>query len=524
MSKKSFYCWYLGFTETHGLEGQSRVYDLIKNLISFQNKENGAVAPSKVTLHLNENCMTLIDSSFATPNKKNNRKVANPAQKQLKSYSINYQNVTFVGRLADPLYSDILTCIVKNDVMTAKNSIFYLHAFRCDSGESTKKMEQYLNYFRKSYFKKLEKSQSSKQKENNLVRHMSKKPLANEPLSSSYLKENFIKRQMLKISDHFQNHSNSSAGTQSSSSQNEFSLNSTAPNMNIIQYPFKKNVDHSNEVLSRSTSPKAFNDIHREITEKLEAGVPFLYPAKDYSEMDRKRGNLKERDNRKCLNEKIVGEQAVKLKNYLAVDDDTNETDEVELYLNLSSNSKSENLDTQRSVDFNSLSFNEQATQVLNYLDEIVDSVDTIYKPVSPIDSNRNIYKYEPPENIFATDNSAIEFKPEDSNDSYYEPYEPLTDITYQPHVKSGLQRPADLKKNPLHAIDEETSLPRDLNAYFGQKPGDLYQRQSQEAKKIKASPVKRVFSIRSNNKPESTETTNSSVSAANIGEFVFGI
>ena len=179
-------------------------------------------------------------------------------------------------------------------------------------------------------------------------------------------------------------------------------------------------------------------------------------------------------------------------------------------------------MDTQRSVDFNSLSFNEQATQVLNYLDEIVDSVDNIYKPVSLIDSNRNIYKYEPPENIFAMDNSGIDFKPEDSNDSYYEPYEPLTDITYQPH----------LKKNPLHAIEEETPLPRDLNVflkrathenpYFGQKPGDLYQRKSQNnevTKKIKASPVKRVFSIRSSNRSESAETTNSSVTAANIGE-----
>ncbi len=165
MSKKSFYCWYLGFTEAYGQQGQSRVYDLIKNLTNYQNNPNEGIPPSKVTLHLNEHCMTLIDNSQVVPinAKKQRNKPVEPPKDQ-KSYSIGYDKITFVGRLADKQYSDIITCIVRNENLTTKAISFYLHGFRFDSQETAKKMEQYLNYFRKLFFKKAEK-QLQKQKE-----------------------------------------------------------------------------------------------------------------------------------------------------------------------------------------------------------------------------------------------------------------------------------------------------------------------------------------------------------------------
>ncbi len=165
MSKKSFYCWYLGFTEAYGQQGQNRVYELLKNLTNHQINPNEGIPPSKVTLHLSETCMTLIDNSQVAPvNSKKQRNKSTDPPKTQKSYSIGYENITFVGRLADRQYSDILTCIVRNQSLTTRETAFYLHGFRCDSQETAKKMEQYLNYFRKIFFKKFDK-QMQKQKE-----------------------------------------------------------------------------------------------------------------------------------------------------------------------------------------------------------------------------------------------------------------------------------------------------------------------------------------------------------------------
>lgn len=467
MSKKSFYCWYLGFTEAYGQQGQNRIYDLIKNLVNYQNNKSGAIPPSKVTLHLSEKSMTIIDSNINTsntqPNKRFYRKQS--SAKDQKTYTIAYDHITFVGRLADPQYSDILTCIVRNENLATRITTFYLHAFRCDCEETSKKMEQYLNYFRRLYFKKLEKQQM-KAKENflrqnrkappeNIVMKKNEQPTQPE---NSKLKENFIKRQMFKITDHF-NHQheslNSSGGTRSSASQNDLSSNS------LINSPPKATViNHEAVPKPRAQSPTKdyiYDNIHREITGKLEAGEPFLFPPKDYSDIHLKRGNLSERENRRCLNEKIVGELALKqpVKKQQVIHED-NEP-ENELYLNLSStsakieaeiNTARSEPNTDRSIDFNSLSFNEQATQVLNYLDEVVDSVDSIYKPPIPIDSNRNMYKYEPPEEEVYDDLHRT--------NTFYEPYEPLEDnnTNYQATPKLGLSRHFNKNENNVKKVE----------------------------------------------------------------------
>lgn len=403
-TKKSFYCWYLGFTEAYGQQGQNKVYDLVKNLVDYENHESNAIPPSKITLHLSEKAMILIDSTeiIASNNKKQRKaNIVDKGGATQKTYTIGYDQITFVGRLADPQFSDVLTCIVRNESeQTPCVTTFYLHAFRCDSDETAKKMEQYLNYFRRLYFKKIEKHQMRikenfiKQNSKNVPSNKhdnqfqySKNPNQQQQSKNSNLKENFIKRQMFKITDHF-NHSHSSGGTRSLSNETYYSpeISPSSPKVGMTSRSLEyEDEDESN---SRPQSPKVYENIHMEIAGKLEAGEPFLFPPKDYSELNRKRGNLTEAENRRCLNEKIVGEMAVKLKS--------------------KKDAKSGKLDSPRkSVD--SLSFNEQANQVLNYFDEIVDSVDSVYKPPIPIDSNRNLYKYEPPE-----------------EEEFYEPYEPI--------------------------------------------------------------------------------------------------
>jgi hypothetical protein len=108
MSKKSFYCWYLGYTEAYGPHGNARVYEVIQNILKFYYqidrsrsqivpnssnshsnpnitfhdfnnlniKFNSQITPSKITICLNENCLNLIDTSQVVSQQNQSRKKA----------------------------------------------------------------------------------------------------------------------------------------------------------------------------------------------------------------------------------------------------------------------------------------------------------------------------------------------------------------------------------------------------------------------------------------------------------------
>lgn len=122
-------------------------------------------------------------------------------------------------------------------------------------------------------------------------------------------------------------------------------------------------------------------------------------------------------------------------------------------------------MSTGRSVDFNSLSFNEQATQVLNYLDEIVDSVDDVYKsPAMPVDSAKNIYKYEPPEEMKLS-------RPVIEEDEPYEPYEPVnTHENYGQYSSATKYNMASY--NPTQRTTQSAyKSPSNLNSFLKRTP-----------------------------------------------------
>jgi hypothetical protein len=189
MSKKSFYCWYLGFTEAYGLQGHNRIYELVNNIIKYQSEKNAPmnmnnhgnkVLPntSKVTLKLSETSLTILDTVPNSSNQKrsnSSRKASflNHQSYSNKNYTINYENITYVARLISQPFSDIVIFIVKSNLnatsVTELNkaslrTTFNMHAFRCDSIESAIKMEQYLNYFRKAYWKRFDKQKAKHQK------------------------------------------------------------------------------------------------------------------------------------------------------------------------------------------------------------------------------------------------------------------------------------------------------------------------------------------------------------------------
>ena len=205
MSKKSFYCWYLGFTNAYGLQGHNRIFELVQYILKHQSERgdarNASVSPAKVTLQLSENSLTIVDAKYANQkrNVTKNRDMA--ASSSFKSYMLNYENITHVSRLTVPYYSDIVTCIVRSNLDNDPTKlVLNLHAFRFDSDSTAVKMEQYLNFFRAHYWKKYEKQQLKLHKQQ-MSRQAVKKsnmrpasPNENEHLLNGKLRNSFLKR------------------------------------------------------------------------------------------------------------------------------------------------------------------------------------------------------------------------------------------------------------------------------------------------------------------------------------------
>ena len=218
MSKKSFYCWYLGFGEMQGNPNQIKINECIRNIITPTIEER-RVTPSKVTMSLSENGMRLIDGSIVDI-KRNYRRGAynqNFLDQTFKTYKIDYENILQVTRLNNQ--SEVLVCIVKHETNNQllnsnrfnaiKKIVNYLHLFRCDSGESSKRMEQYLNHFRKQSSRnnaKLDSPRANKDlfnqsfKENDFI-----DPTPNAHMSNKNLSEDLLKRKLLEKTSYSNN-------------------------------------------------------------------------------------------------------------------------------------------------------------------------------------------------------------------------------------------------------------------------------------------------------------------------------
>lgn len=212
MSKKSFYCWYLGFTNAYSLQGHNRILELVQLILKFQNEKSSmatttnSASPAKVTLQLSENTLTIVDTHrIVSGQKRSSTKSRDSASSgSFKSYMLNYENITYVARLTQPNYSDIVTCIVRSSLANEPNKIMLnLHAFRFDSESTAIKMEQYFNYYRSQFWKKYEKQQLKLQKQQNAARKQNKKqsqpprpssPSENEHLLNGKLRNSFLKR------------------------------------------------------------------------------------------------------------------------------------------------------------------------------------------------------------------------------------------------------------------------------------------------------------------------------------------
>lgn len=507
MSKKSFYCWYLGFTNAYGFQSPNRIYDLLQNIIKYQNEKSPSTneplsTPSKVTLRLSDDSLSIVDNKIS---QQQTGRAGSAKSKDhygsTKAYSISYDNITCVTRINHPNFADIVACIVRSnlnmDLTTGQNKlVLNMHAFRFDSEETAIKMEQYLNYYRKLYKKKYEKQVAKLKKkkslyksENNLVR--SNSPSQNEHLFNNNLRNSFLKRTTTteqQYGSRILDNSSIGDGTRSSSSQNERDQSMASPispnesfssplyqyeNQYFAKVPNPQYLTSTENDSSRfmnsfgqadktkPAKPVQVENLHREFSQKLKERQIFLFPAKDYlekGETKKKTNNLNtssSNDVRYCLNESIVGSEAVRMREK-----------------NLKSNDSYEN----NSLSGSDLSsFREQADQVLKILD---DAVEGIY--LNPKDLNSNVFEYKPMENSSSSFSGSLQNLNEQprlnkkysaSNESLFKSANGSSFMMNQKSASaaSGLNEPGFfnlsndygvIKKNPLHMIEEETHQP----------------------------------------------------------------
>ena len=615
MTKKSFYCWYLGSTEAYGMEGPHHVYEVIHNIIHLpqnhkhkhhlgSSSSNSSTLPAnlnnasstnhsaetKVTLRLNENCIAVIDNSVVSPKRTGLRKTEAPVS--AKSFTINYDCITFICRLTDLQLSDVVACIVKN-VNTKPNITLTVYAFRCDSQDTSLRLEQFLNYFRTIYMNKLEKmqkKQANDQKCFNMLNaaagslnysdpNLSEMggPIIRAPSPHKKAPKNFFKRQVLRILSNqslpkkLTASSNSSHRTRSSSqSQNHddqslsFSLhgNASDESINMHHYYFQQQQQQllqlqQQQQLQQQLSymkypvvaagapdyykPNPMDKINKELQSKFQSTQPILFPPKDYDPVDRMRGNLIEADDRRCLNSVIVGgQEALKTREHVSqykrnsVTDSLGRTSDYENTPLKKENSQNKlfpdnhvpmtRKNSSKLSDHQS-SFDEQANQVLNYFDQMVESA----LVVQPVDTANNIYKYEPPKSPQLTPASAANFllpsqtsnasstqssllvrqssinsKPSDKStpptpNSFYLMSDPPQsasstsstntkdsssasntsnkniDPFYYELTRNSADENGAVKKNPLHVIDEESANILKKNNSLKQNATDPY-------------------------------------------------
>ena len=213
--------------------------------------------------------------------------------------------------------------------------------------------------------------------------------------------------------------------------------------------------------------PAVVDDINKEFQQKIKENQIILYPPKDYSIEDQKRGNFlqaKVTDFRYSLNEHIVGKEAIKQREKKIIS-----ALEEEKYVN-----KSDDDDESSDTSF----FREEAEKALKILDEAVEGIS-----LNPIDANRNLFKFKLDEdNVLTNSYENLDHYNDDAQAKIHKKYSNSTENIFkaaassknpsflnnkstsiasglnlnEPSIYDANKDKGFIKKNPLHMIEEE--------------------------------------------------------------------
>lgn len=209
-----------------------------------------------------------------------------------------------------------------------------------------------------------------------------------------------------------------------------------------------------------SSPPTIIDDLNREITAKFASGQPILLPPKDYTPLDRVRGNLDEARHRRATNPLIVGAGG----SVAIIDEDKP--------------SPAANMCSSSSSSATSSSIDEQTNEVLRMLDDVVNSesfgernsgvnleAENSSSSLAPrLKHETLVFEFKPPASTTsaATPSSSLSF----SNVTNQKLETTKSDTAFYMSAREFIDEAknndddgdvvVDVKPNPLHVLDDD--------------------------------------------------------------------
>jgi hypothetical protein len=460
MNKKSFYCWYLGFTEISKADSSDvgKITELVSDLMKYHEREkekclsttttttttsnSSTVATqvskcvSKVTLVLSKSSVNIIDVEVHVKKKlfqKSSQKIVN------KTYAIGYENLVNVFYLKG--YQDVVSLLTKSANQNRKKpDALYFHAFRFDSDESAYKMEMYLNKFRANFLTQPPSPSSQPMTKFTRIPRYDDDVRAHQSSSSPIpppfdLNEHLFNKNLKNRNDLVRNLPSQYSDPMNSST-NSSSSYEAVPNSPVDVLASPPSPLHV--VINRSP---LHDNITREIREKFSSGQPILFPPKDYTKLDRLRGNLEEAELRRSQHPFIVGEEALKTRDTVKPTK-TQQPPPTEDSIEHETSSSEE---TSSAANEQQMSIDEQTYEALKLLDDVVNS-----------ELNNQQQELE---NLQERAGLVYEFKPPAPTDFYMSSNDIYS--SGQPVTTPAVKMPAT-EKNKIRIIKRPESVPDD--------------------------------------------------------------
>lgn len=270
IKKSSYYVWFLGAKESHGLRGDEYILPVIRHLIERERD----IEPFKVTLQISHKGLKIIQNIITPPTSPPvpNSKNPKPKSETIKHF-IPHNTITCVLQ-----HDDIVACILLLYNPVTKCPL-HVHAYRCDSLETATLLKSQLQIL-------IDRTENQK-KFSELEQRLNLKP--NSQIKPK-LKPNKKFNSSLGSSD--------TGTTISSTRESDTSLDDQTREQNRLG-----NSTSSNE----SRIANLYDSLAAELRQKLGKNDPILLPPRDYDTVHRQKGNLTGIELRKSLNTNIVG-------------------------------------------------------------------------------------------------------------------------------------------------------------------------------------------------------------------------
>uniref|UniRef100_T1J2M3 PID domain-containing protein n=1 Tax=Strigamia maritima TaxID=126957 RepID=T1J2M3_STRMM len=275
IKKSSYYLWFLGAKESHGLRGDSYIRPGLRYLIERERE----IEPIKVTLQVSNKGLKIVQnvsSSSSIPRSNIKNGLLSSGKGEVVKHFIPHDAITCVIQ-GEPPQDDLVACILLLYNPVTRCPI-HVHAYRCDSVETATVLRRQLQT--------LTEHPDTQQKMAELEQRLEGRCCERQQY-----------RKLTGTSD-----GRSRGDSESSGSEREIAPHQGIPQLNAQNQPLDERTAH------------LYASLAAELREKLKGGksqVPILLPPRDYDTMHRTRGKLDGIDTRKSLQANVVGPNGI---------------------------------------------------------------------------------------------------------------------------------------------------------------------------------------------------------------------